>query len=79
VDEYVDQMVAKYIEPAKIVIQGKAQAGYRSIQDIGIVEVRIDREFGIFPCYFFEMQIRVLRDIGFVIKMPGTVEGIPVY
>ncbi len=47
--EYIDQMVTKYVKPAKIVIQSKTETGYRSIKNIRIVAIRKHRSFDIFP------------------------------
>ena len=77
--EYVDQMVSKDIETAEIVIQGKGDAGYRSIKDGRVVAVRVKGSFKVLPCYFFEVQIGVICYIGLVVKMPGTVKGISIY
>jgi len=78
VDEYIDQMVTEYVKPAKVVIQSKTETGYRSVRDIGIVAMRKDRSFDIFPCYFSEMQIGIISNVWLVVKMPGGMKGIEI-
>ena len=70
VNEYIEQMVTKYIKLSKIVIQAKTKTGYRSIKNIRIVAIRKESSFYMFPCYFFEMQIGISSNIWFVVKMP---------
>jgi len=70
VNEYIEQMVTEYVKPAKVVIQSKTETGYRSIKNIRIVAIRKNRSFDIFPCYFFEMQIGIISNVWFVVKMP---------
>ena len=78
-DEYIDQMVTEYVKRAKVMIQSKTEAGYRSVWEIGIVAIRKDRSFDIFPCYFSEMQIGISSNVWLVVKMPRTVERVCVY
>ena len=78
-DKYIDQMVAKDIEPAKIVIESESETGYGSIKDGGVVAIGIESSSKIFPCYFFEVQIGIIGNVCFIVKMPRAVERIPVY
>jgi hypothetical protein len=70
VDKYIDQMIAKNVEPTKIVIQSKSQTSYRSVRHSGIVAVSIKGSFKILPGYFFQMQIGIISNVWFIIKMP---------
>jgi len=70
VNEYIDQMVAKYIELSEIIIQTKTETGYWSIKNIRIVAIRKKRSFYIFPCYFFEMQIGIISNVWHIIEVP---------
>jgi len=79
VDEYIDQMVTEYLEPAKVMIQGKCQAGHWSIKNSRVVTIGIESSLKIFPGYFFEVQIGVIGNVWFIVEMPRTVEGISVY
>ena len=78
-NEYVDEMVSKDIETAEIVIQGEGQTGYRSIEDGGIITVRVEGSFEVLPCYFLEVQIGVICYIWLVVKMPGAIKRVAVY
>ena len=78
-DEYIDQMVAEDIEPIEIVIQGKSETGHRPIRYSGAVAIRKEGSLKAFPCYFFKVQIGIIRDVWLIVKMPRAVKRISVY
>jgi len=61
------------------VIQSKSETGHRSIRHIGVVAIRKEGSLKVFPCYFFEVQIGIIRNVWFIVKMPRAVKRISVY
>jgi len=70
VDEYIDQMVTRNIEPIEIVIQSKSEAGHRSVENSRVVAIRKEGSLKVFPGYFFKVQIGIIRDVWLIVKMP---------
>jgi len=69
-DEYINEMVTKYVESIEIIIQSKSETGHRSIRHSGVVAIGIEGSLKVFPGYFFKVQIGVIRDVWLIVKVP---------
>jgi hypothetical protein len=73
VDKEVDQMVAEYIEPSEIVIEGEGEIG----EDPNGVGIGIpDQLFQPVEGKNLDLNIWVVEDIGSVIELEGNLEGV---
>lgn len=72
-DDEVHQMVAKDIKPSEIVVEGKGEVRE------GPSGLRVDISDPVFQLVEsegFDLDVRVLENVGFIIKLEGNVEGV---
>ena len=72
----VNEVVAEDVFSSHVIIQGKAQAGNRPVNLVGLKPARVERFFQVLPSKFREVQGGIGCNIRFIIEMPGGIEGV---
>lgn len=78
VNDRINQVVAKDIEPSKIVIDGETETCNGPVKGMRLPAVREQCLLYARPRELAEVKIGIFPDVWYIVKMEGTVEGIAV-